>query len=328
MGLLDRLQNGIAAGAETASEAFMAQFKSQVEQERQEALIRAQESSRIRTAKAEAGIQLNTRQKSFEQDEANSGLLRTRKVADEQAVGEVRNTLERNASKKKMEDEFAFKKANAKDIAGIERMMAQARHITDPNIDLIQNGDGTYMRFDKRAGKPLGVLTDPATGKALVGPKDISQGALAAAKLAGEEGLALMKDTTNPDSLKQGQLRVQQAIGMLTGGKQDESVETKSARLFGDGKPKEAAKTQTAAQQPVAPRALLSPAERKAAASTEVTPADIERNKQAVAAKKQREADAEAVREEERRKKNEKRDKEREAMNRLLSANATNKPRH
>ena len=104
---------------------------------------------------------------------------------------------------------------------------------------------------------------------------------------------------------------------MLTGGKQDESVETKSARLFGDGKPKEAAKTQTAAQQPVAPRAPLSLAERKAAASTEVTPADIERNKQAVAAKKQREADAEAVREEERRKKNEKRDKEREAMNRL-----------
>ena len=81
MGLLDRLQNGIAAGAETASEAFMAQFKSQVEQERQEALIRAQESSRIRTAEAEAGIQLNTRQKSFEQDEANSGLLRKRKVA-------------------------------------------------------------------------------------------------------------------------------------------------------------------------------------------------------------------------------------------------------
>ena len=315
MGLLDRLQNGIAAGAQTASEAFMAQFKSQVEQERQDALIRAQESSSIRTAKAEAGIQLNTRQKSYEQDEANSGGLRKRKVADEEAGGEVRNTLERNTSKKKMEDEFAFKKKNVKDIVEMESMIAQARHITDQSIDLIQNGDGTYMRFDKRSGKPLGVLTDPATGKALVGPKDISQGALAAAKLAGEEGLALMKDTTNPDSLKQGQLRVQQAIGMLTGGKQDESVETKSARLFGDGKPKEAAKTQTAAQQPVAPR--LSPAERKAAASTEVTPADIERNKQAVAAKKQREADAEAVREEERRKKNEKRDKVREAMNRL-----------
>lgn len=154
MGLLDRLQNGIAAGAETASEAFMAQFKSQVEQERQEALIRAQESSRISTAKAEADIQLNTRQKSFEQDEANSGLLRKRKVADEQAVGEVRNTLEVNASKKKMEDEFAFKKTNAKDIVALERQIAQARHITDPNIDLIQNGDGTYMRFDKRAGKP------------------------------------------------------------------------------------------------------------------------------------------------------------------------------
>ncbi len=114
MGLLDRLQNGIAAGAETASEAFMTQFKSQVEQERQEALIRAQESSRIRTAEAEAGIQLNTRQKSFEQDEANAGLLRARKVADETEVGTARNALERGAAKNKMADDLAFKKTNAK----------------------------------------------------------------------------------------------------------------------------------------------------------------------------------------------------------------------
>lgn len=317
MGLLDRLQNGVAAGAQTASEAFMTQFKSQVEQERQDALIRAQEASRIRTAEAEAGIQLNTRQKSFEQDEANSGLLRTRKVADEQAVGQVRNTLERDAAKNKLTDEFEFKKKNAKDIAGIERMIAQARHITDPNIDLVQNGDGTYMRYDKRAGKSLGVLTDPETGKPFVGAKDVSKATLEVAQSMAKEGLELMKDSTNPEAMKEGRRLLEQSRLMIIGGKGVESVEDKSARVFGDGKPKEAAKTQTAAQQPVAPRALLSPAERKAAASTEVTPADIERNKQAVAAKKQREADAEAVREEERRKKNEKRDKKREAMNRL-----------
>ena len=318
MGLLDRLQNGIAAGAETASEAFMAQFKSQVEQERQEALIRAQESSRIRTAEAEAGIQLNTRQKSFEQDEANAGLLRARKVADETEVGTARNALERGAAKNKMADDLAFKKTNAKDIVALERQIAQARHITDPNIDLIQNGDGTYMRFDKRAGKPLGVLTDPDTGKPFVGAKDVSKANLEVAQSLAKEGLELMKDSTNPDSVKQGRALLEQSRSYIVGGQgksKEDSVDAKTKRLFGDGKPKEAAKTQTAAQQPVAPR--LSPAERKAAASTEVTPADIERNKQAVAAKKQREADAEAVREEERRKKNEKRDKVREAMNRL-----------
>lgn len=247
MGLLDRLQNGIAAGAETASEAFMAQFKSQVEQERQDALIRAQESSRIRTAEAEAGIQLNTRQKSFEQDEANSGSLRKRKVADEQAVGEVRNTLEVNASKKKMEDEFAFKKTNAKDIVALERQIAQARHITDPNIDLIQNGDGTYMRFDKRAGKPLGVPTDPDTGKPFVGAKDVSKATLEVAQSMAKEGLELMKDPMNPEGMKEGRKLLEQSRLMIIGGKGVESVEGKSARLFGDGKPKEEAKTQASA---------------------------------------------------------------------------------
>lgn len=247
MGLLDRLQNGVAAGAQTASEAFMAQFKSQVEQERQEALIRAQESSRIRTAEAEAGIQLNTRQKSFEQDEANSGLLRARKVADEQAVGQVRNTLERDANKDKMADEFAFKKENAKDIAGIERMIAQARHITDPNIDLVQNGDGTYMRYDKRAGKSLGVLTDPETGKPFVGAKDVSKATLEVAQSMAKEGLELMKDPMNPEAMKEGRKLLEQSRLMIIGGKGVESVEGKSARLFGDGKPKEEAKTQASA---------------------------------------------------------------------------------
>lgn len=316
MGLLDRLQNGIAAGAETASEAFMAQFKSQVEQERQEALVRAQELSRIRTAEAEAGIQLNTRQKSFEQDEANAGLLRARKVADETEVGTARNALERGAAKNKMADDLAFKKTNAKDIVALERQIAQARHITDPNIDLIQNGDGTYMRFDKRAGKPLGVLTDPDTGKPFVGAKDVSKANLEVAQSLAKEGLELMKDSTNPDSVKQGRALLEQSRSYIVGGQgksKEDSVDAKTKRLFGDGKPKEEAKTPT----PTTSAGRLSPAERKAAASTEVTPADIERNKQAVAAKKQREADAEAVREEERRKKNEKRDKVREAMNRL-----------
>jgi len=247
MGLLDRLQNGVAAGAQTASEAFMAQFKSQVEQDRQEALIRAQESSRIRTAEAEAGIQLNTRQKSFAQDEANSGLLRARKVADEQAVGKVRNTLERDANKDKMADEFEFKKKNAKDIAGIERMIAQARHITDPNIDLVQNGDGTYMRYDKRAGKSLGVLTDPETGKPFVGAKDVSKATLEVAQSMAKEGLELMKDPMNPEGMKEGRKLLEQSRLMIIGGKGVESVEGKSARLFGDGKPKEEAKTQASA---------------------------------------------------------------------------------
>lgn len=245
MGLLDRLQNGIAAGAETASEAFMAQFKSQVEQERQEALIRAQESSRIRTAEAEAGIQLDTRQKSFNQDEANSGLLRKRKVADEKAVGDVRNSLEREAAKNKLADEFAFQKDTAKEREGMERMIAQSRHI--PNIDLIPNGDGTYMRYDKRAGKSLGVLTDPATGKPFVGAKDVSKATLEVAQSMAKEGLELMKDPTNPEAMREGRALLERSRLMIIGGKGVESVEDKSARLYGDGKPKEEAKTQASA---------------------------------------------------------------------------------
>ena len=257
MGLLDRLQNGVAAGAQTASEAFMAQFKSQVEQERQEALILAQESSRIRTAEAEAGIQLDTRQKSFDQDEANSGLLRARKVADEKAVGQVRNTLERNVNKDKMADEFEFKKKNAKDIAGIERMIAQARHITDPNIDLVQNGDGTYMRYDKRAGKALGVLTDPETGKPFVGSKEVSKATLEVAQSLAKEGVELMKD---PETREEGRALIERSRLMLIGGKGVESVAAKSARVFGGGEPKEEAKTQTSAPSagPRAPSARQS----------------------------------------------------------------------
>lgn len=63
MGLLDRLQNGVAAGAQTASEAFMAQFKSQVEQERQEALVRAQEESGKRMVDYKVGIEDQQRAK-------------------------------------------------------------------------------------------------------------------------------------------------------------------------------------------------------------------------------------------------------------------------
>lgn len=317
MGLLDRLQNGVAAGAETASEAFMAQFKSQVEQERQEALIRAQEASRLRTAEAEAGIQLNTRQKSFEQDEANSGLLRARKVADEQAVGQVRNTLERDAAKNKLTDEFEFKKKNAKDIAGIERMIAQARHITDPNIDLVQNGDGTYMRYDKRAGKSLGVLTDPETGKPFVGAKDVSKATLEVAQSMAKEGLELMKDPMNPEGMKEGRALLEQSRTLILGRGEKQNPKSFDAMFPVMNNQSDTAKTSQPQAAAPAKQSLLSPAERKAAASTEVTAADIERNKQAVAEKKKREADAEAVREEERRKKNEKRDKEREAMNRL-----------
>lgn len=63
MGLLDRLQNGIAAGAQTASDAFMTQFKSQVEQERQDALIRAQESSQKRMVDYKVGVEDQQRAK-------------------------------------------------------------------------------------------------------------------------------------------------------------------------------------------------------------------------------------------------------------------------
>ncbi len=316
MGLLDRLQNGIAAGAQTASDAFMTQFKSQVEQERQEALVRAQESSRIRTAEAEAGIQLNTRQKSFEQDEANSGLLRARKVADEQAVGQVRHTLERDANKNKLADEFAFQKDTAKARAGMERMMAQARHITDPNIDLIQNGDGTYMRFDKRAGKPLGVLTDPDTGKPFVGAKDVSKANLEVAQSLAKEGLELMKDSTNLDSVKQGRALLEQSRSYLVGGQGKSKEDPLNSMFPAKDKPTDTAKPAQPAVQPQA-RPLLSPAERKARASTEASAEDIKQHEESVAAKKQRIAEEKSKRDEEIRRRNEKRDKEREAMNRL-----------
>lgn len=319
MGLLDRLQNGIAAGAETASEAFMTQFKLQVEQERQEALVRAQEASRLRTAKAEADIQLDTRKKSFEQDEANSGLLRKRKVADEQAVGQVRNTLEREANKNKLADEFEFKKKNAKDIVDIERKIAQARHIVDPSIDLIPNGDGTFMRFDKRTGKSLGVLTDPGTGKPVVGAKDVSKANLEVAQSLAKEGLELMKDSMNPDSVKQGRALLEQSRSYLVGGQGKSKEDLFNSMFPANDKPTGTAKP---GQQPTATptkQPLLSPAERKARASTEVSAEDLKQHAESVAAKKQRRAEEKAKRDEEIRRRNEKRDKVREAMNRLSS---------
>jgi len=272
MGLLDRLQNGVAAGAQTASEAFMAQFKSQVEQERQEALIRAQESSRIRTAEAEAGIQLDTRQKSFEQDEANSGLLRNRKVADEQAVGQVRVTLERDASKNKMADALAFKKENAKDIAGIERMIAQARHITDPNIDLVQNGDGTYMRYDKRAGKSLGVLTDPETGKPFVGAKDVSKATLEVAQSMAKEGLELMKDPMNPEGMKEGRALLEQSRTLILGRGEKQNPKSFNTMFPVKNQASPATKEQPAAKSPTAQQTgggLLAPKNSTASAPTQ-----------------------------------------------------------
>lgn len=320
MGLLDRLQNGVAAGAETASEAFMAQFKSQVEQERQEALIRAQEASRLRTAEAEASIQLDTRQKSFTQDEANSGLLRKRKVADEKAVGQVRHTLERDAAKDKLTDELAFKKENAKVIEGIERMITQARHIVDQSIDLMPNGDGTFMRYDKRTGKSLGVLTDPETGKPFVGAKDVSKATLEVAQSMAKEGLELMKDPMNPEGMKEGRALLEQSRTLILGRGEKQNPNSFEAMFPAKNQASPATKGQPAAQpQAAAPakQPLLSPAERKAAASTEVTAADIERNKRAVEEKKKREADAKAIRDEERRKKNEELDEVREKMNRL-----------
>jgi len=290
----------------------MAQFKSQVEQERQEALVRAQESSRIRTAKAEAGIQLNTRQKSFEQDEANAGLLRARKVADEQAVGQVRNTLERGAAKNKLTDELEFNKKNAKDIAGIERMIAQARHITDPNIDLVQNGDGTYMRYDKRAGKSLGVLTDPETGKPFVGAKDVSKATLEVAQSMAKEGLELMKDPMNPEGMKEGRKLLEQSRTLILGRGEKQNPKSFDAMFPVMNNQSDTAKT----SQPQA-RPLLSPAERKARASTEASAEDIKQHEESVAAKKQLIAEEKSKRDEEIRRRNEKRDKEREAMNRL-----------
>ena len=159
-----------------------------------------------------------------------------------------------------MADEFAFKKENAKDIAGIERMIAQARHITDPNIDLVQNGDGTYMRYDKRAGKSLGVLTDPETGKPFVGAKDVSKATLEVAQSMAKEGIELMKDTTNPEAREEGRRLLEQSRLMIIGGKGVESVAAKSARVFGGGKPNEEAKTQASAPSagPRAPSARQS----------------------------------------------------------------------
>jgi len=330
MGLLDRLQNGVAAGAETASEAFMAQFKSQVEQERQEALVRAQESSRIRTAKAEAGIQLNTRQKSFEQDEANAGLLRARKVADEQAVGQVRNTLERGAAKNKLTDELEFNKKNAKDIAGIERMIAQARHITDPSYQMVQQQDGSVLMVNSKNPKQSQLLIG-ADGKPVIhkNPEEL-KAANAILIRAGDE-LKVAKaiyDSSNKTPADEQEWKNAQssyerfanpAMNVLAGKSgfdaNKQNPNSLEAMFPAKNQASPATKGQPAAQPQARP--LLSPAERKARASTEASAEDIKQHEESVAAKKQLIAEEKSKRDEEIRRRNEKRDKEREAMNRL-----------
>ncbi len=92
MGLLDRLQNGVAAGAQTASEAFMTQFKSQVEQDRQEALVRTQEESQKRMA--DYKVQLDDQQR-----EKKGGLLSAASgdLTDEREVLKARINAADNA---------------------------------------------------------------------------------------------------------------------------------------------------------------------------------------------------------------------------------------
>ena len=290
MGLLDRLQNGVAAGAQTASEAFMAQFKSQVEQERQEALVRAQEESGKRMVDYKVGIEDQQRAKvggllSSASEGLNSEreILHARINAADKAGYTTESDKMRNRLDRMDDNERAAKKdtwvmehgdkqlaAQEKHYRAIENQAASALNLKKQERQDLNDAMSAYTVADANV-KMLDKTADEKTLRAATFARDAAalrlqpygikiggdgQGSFHASVLedstTGEKGLAITNQKTGESLYK--------TAAELKGGKSGESVEVKSARLFGDGKPKEEAKTQTSAPSagPRAPSARQS----------------------------------------------------------------------
>lgn len=348
MGLLDRLQNGIAAGAQTASDAFMAQFKSQVEQDRQEALVRTQEGSQKRMA--DYKVQLDDQQR-----EKKGGLLSaaSQGLNDEREVlkarinaadnagytdeaDKMRNRLNSmdNIDRQDRMNEWQMKhgdeqlKAQEKHYRAIENQAASALNLKKQERQDLNDAMSAYTVADANV-KMLDKTADEKTIKAAVMARDAAalrlqpygikigsdgQGSFHANviddKSTGENILAVTNQKT-------GDVTVRTASELRSGSKGGNPLDKwapPAAASQQNGSPANSSQSQSRSAQP---SAILSPAERRAAASTEVTADDIERNRQALAERRRLADEAESRRLEERRKRNEQRDKEREAMNRL-----------
>lgn len=136
MGLLgNALASGISAGANTAAEGFMAQFKSQVEQERQEALIRAQEESGKRMVDYKVGIEDQQRAKvggllSSASEGLNSEreILHARINAADKAGYTTESDKMRNRLDRMDDNERAAKKDTWEREHGDKQLAAQEKH--------------------------------------------------------------------------------------------------------------------------------------------------------------------------------------------------------
>lgn len=305
MGLLDRLQNGIAAGAQTASDAFMTQFKSQVEQERQDALIRAQESSQKRMVDYKVGVEDQQRAKvggllssanddaaldnlrknygdnSLTKDDVLPEELKAHAPAERESINaqiaalersgytgeadKMRNRLDRVDDNERADAKDAWAMAHGdKQLAAQEKhyralegqaasalnLKKQERQDLSDAMDAYTVADGNLKMLDKTADeKTLKAATFARDAAAIrLQPYGIKiggdgQGSFHASVLedstTGEKGLAITNQKTGDSTYK--------TAAELKGGKAGEGVEAKSARLFGDGKPKEEAKTQASA---------------------------------------------------------------------------------
>ena len=348
MGLLDRLQNGVAAGAQTASDAFMAQFKSQVEQDRQEALVRTQEESQKRMAGYK--VQLDDQQR-----EKKGGLLSaaSQGLNDEREVlkarinaadnagytdeaDKMRNRLNSmdNIDRQDRMNEWQMKhgdeqlKAQEKHYRAIENQAASALNLKKQErqdlsdaMDAYTVADGNLRMLDKTA--------DEKTLKAAMLARDAAAMRLAPYGIKmGSDGQGsfhsnVIDDATTGEKLlavtnqRTGDVTARTAAELRNGAKGGNPIDKwapPAAASQQNGSPANSSQSQSRSAQP---SAILSPAERRAAASTEVTADDIERNRQALAERRRLADEAESRRLEERRKRNEQRDKEREAMNRL-----------
>lgn len=217
MGIMGALGAGIAGAAGAAEKIGLDQIQAIIDEDKQRALLLMREESQKRLTRDAADVQLDTRQREFQQDETNAPIMRARKAEDEKVIGGARAEVQREAKKGEMQDALDFTTTNRKALAANERAIAMARHIVDPNITLTPLGDGTIMRYDTRSGKALGVLTDPTTGKPLAGKKDLSESQLALAKSYFTEGEQMMKDALDPEAKAKGAARMEAGRKILMG---------------------------------------------------------------------------------------------------------------
>jgi hypothetical protein len=193
MGLIDNLARGISEGAGTAAMGFMERFKSEVEQERQDALMRVKQGIDQQNTTFNEGVRREGRQADVTQDIANAPALRNVKTEDAKATAQARIDVEfspENTDKKIAQlQALGPAEAKIKTDAAVADMLAKstpealgaARKIAAATRDPLQQ-------------KLLGVQIEQAAlgleeGKTQAGERGQVRGLVDAARASGDSGM-------------------------------------------------------------------------------------------------------------------------------------------